>query len=445
MSQSLDPIEPWTGFERKELPDRLHVPAPKKASSVAKLLVASFLLFAVAASLAPWTQNVRGRGRVIAYSPDERLQPIEATISGTIAEWLVDEGSRVKKGDPIVRLADNDERILERLGAQRSAIELQRIAQGQRVETLRSRIEALRRSQRAEIAAAEANVAISQQEVAAAQQELTAAEAELETNELNLRRQSDLRKDGLASQRELELAELATRQSKAKVASADAKLGAAKSKLSQTRAALRRVVASAEAEIESAEAGLRSAETEAASADATLARVDVDIARQQAQTIKAPIEGTIQRVIGRLGGEQVSRGEVLAVLVPTTEDRAVELYVDGNDAALIEPGSEVRLQFEGWPAVQFAGWPSVAVGTFGGRVAFVDNADDGRGDFRVVVVPDPEDGPWPAASYLRQGVLVKGWVLLNQVRLGFEIWRQFNGFPPTTEPPSLTAPDGGRT
>jgi hypothetical protein len=97
----------------------------------------------------------------------------------------------------------------------------------------------------------------------------------------------------------------------------------------------------------------------------------------------------------------------------------------------------VRIQFEGWPAVQFAGWPSVAVGTFGGRVAFVDSADDGRGDFRIVVLPDPEDGPWPAASYLRQGVLAKGWVLLNQVSLGFEIWRQFNGFPPTTSPPPM--------
>ena len=36
--------------------------------------------------------------------------------------------------------------------------------------------------------------------------------------------------------------------------------------------------------------------------------------------------------------------------------------------------------------MQFAGWPSVAVGTFGGRVAFVDPADDGGGDFRVLVV-----------------------------------------------------------
>ena len=54
---------------------------------------------------------------------------------------------------------------------------------------------------------------------------------------------------------------------------------------------------------------------------------------------------------------------MLAVIVPETEDRAVALYVDGNDAALVKPGSPVRLQFEGWPAIQWVGWPSAAVGT----------------------------------------------------------------------------------
>ena len=91
---------------------------------------------------------------------------------------------------------------------------------------------------------------------------------------------------------------------------------------------------------------------------------------------------------------------------------------------------KVRLQFEGWPAVQFVGWPSVAVGTFGGTVAFVDQTDNGKGKFRIVVVPDEDDDPWPEHRYLRQGVRANGWVLLNEVSLGFELWRQFNGFPP---------------
>lgn len=154
----------------------------------------------------------------------------------------------------------------------------------------------------------------------------------------------------------------------------------------------------------------------------------------------APRAGVIFRVIANQGGEQVSAGDPLAVLVPDTQDRAVEIWVDGNDAALISPGRAVRLQFEGWPAVQFAGWPSVAVGTFGGRVAFVDSTDNGRGDFRLVVVPDPDEEPWPSTRFLRQGARANGWVILNRVSVGFELWRQLNGFPPVLDTqPSTTS------
>jgi adhesin transport system membrane fusion protein len=79
--------------------------------------------------------------------------------------------------------------------------------------------------------------------------------------------------------------------------------------------------------------------------------------------------------------------------------------------------------------VQFSGWPSAAIGTYGGKVAFVDPHDDGKGRFRVVVVPDGPH-PWPPRQYLRQGTRATGWVLLGRVKLGYEIWRQFNGFPP---------------
>ena len=66
-------------------------------------------------------------------------------------------------------------------------------------------------------------------------------------------------------------------------------------------------------------------------------------------------------------------------------------------------------------------------------VAYIVATDDGKGHFRVVVLPDLDAPPadqWPAAQYLRQGVRANGWVLLDQVRLGYELWRQFNGFPP---------------
>jgi hypothetical protein len=104
----------------------------------------------------------------------------------------------------------------------------------------------------------------------------------------------------------------------------------------------------------------------------------------------------------------------------------------------------VRLQFEGWPAVQFGGWPSVAVGTFGGEVALVDATDDGKGKFRVLVVPT-EGELWPSGAYLRQGVRANGWILMEEVPLGWELWRQFNGFPPNlSEPPTQAYATGGK-
>ena len=173
--------------------------------------------------------------------------------------------------------------------------------------------------------------------------------------------------------------------------------------------------------------------SEVASANASLAGIEVRLARQNTQRIRSPRNGTVLRLVGGQGGEMVKPGDPLLVLVPDTDARAAELWVDGNDAPLLAEGRRVRLQFEGWPAVQFTGWPSVAVGTFGGRVALIDSTDNGQGKFRVLVVPDGEQ-PWPSGRYLRQGVRANGWVLLNQVRLGYELWRLFNGFPPTVAP-----------
>lgn len=163
-----------------------------------------------------------------------------------------------------------------------------------------------------------------------------------------------------------------------------------------------------------------------------LTRINTQIARQKNQVVKAPRDGTI---IKRLPGENsvlVKQGDKLAVLVPQTDSRIVQIWLNGNDAPLIRKNQSVRLQFEGWPAIQLSGWPSVAVGTFAGKVHSIDPIDNGEGMFRVLVTPvDRHD--WPNSTFLQQGVRAHGWVLLSRVSLWFEIWRRFNSFPPLVD------------
>ncbi|MEM9658583.1 MAG: HlyD family efflux transporter periplasmic adaptor subunit, partial [Planctomycetota bacterium] len=157
--------------------------------------------------------------------------------------------------------------------------------------------------------------------------------------------------------------------------------------------------------------------------------VEVKLAELDRLKVRAPRDGTIFRLKVFERGQQIKEGQDLLTIVPETTERAVELWMSGNDTPLIRRGDHVRLQFEGWPAMQFAGWPSVAVGTFGGEVTTIDSTDDGTGSFRILVQPGP-DSDWPSDRYLRQGVRANGWVMLQQVALGYEVWRQLNGFPP---------------
>jgi len=182
-----------------------------------------------------------------------------------------------------------------------------------------------------------------------------------------------------------------------------------------------------------------------ANAAAELARVDVRLSRQLTQSVRAPAEGTILKIISGQGAQIVKAGQTLAVFVPDTTSRAVEIWLSGNDIPLVYEGRKVRLQFEGWPALQFSGWPSVAVGTFGGKVELVDSADNGEGKFRILITPE-DTTLWPEPRYLRQGVRAVGWVLLDEVSLGYELWRQFNGFPPSSQktPGVVNYPGGAK-
>lgn len=407
------------------------VPPARAQQTLALMLVAALGLGVLVLVLTPWQQTAPGAGRVVAYVPEERQQNLEAPTEGRVLRWYVREGSLVKAGDPIVDLSDNDPEIMMRLRTERDAVEARLDAARARARASESRVDSLGQSRASAIAAAESRVAMAGQRVIASEQAVMLAQASLDAAELNLERQRSLEAGGLTSRRQLELTQLELTRSRTELERARVALSGAKAERLAIESDRLKVGTDANAALDDARASQASAEAEVANASAELARIEVRLARQSAQSVIAPRAGSVFRIIANgHSGEIVKAGDVLAILVPDTSERAVELWVSGNDLPLLREGGEVRLAFEGWPALQFSGWPGIAVGTFPGRVALVDAADDGAGRFRVLIVPAP-DAPWPAPIYLRQGVRALGWVQLGQVRLGYELWRQFNGFPPS--------------
>lgn len=183
-------------------------------------------------------------------------------------------------------------------------------------------------------------------------------------------------------------------------------------------------------EMEQAQIQIAEFEVRAQGAADELNRAELALSREGSQAVLAPRAGVITKVTAGGTATFVGAGYQLAQFVPYDIESAVELYVDGRDASLVTVGKPVRLQFEGWPVIQFSGWPSVAVGTFAGEVAFVDPMAGRNGRFRVVVRPDEASPPWPSNNILRVGTNARGWVLLDEVSVGYELWRQLNNFPP---------------
>lgn len=436
------------------------------ARGAAKVLFILLLVSICVMIFAPWQQTVTGSGNVVAYAPRDRQQTLEAPIKGRIVRWGdgIVENSRVSKGQLIAEIQDLDPSMMTRLEAQLSATRQQvqsareQVAANRRnaeaartiVESYAAQVTAYNEVKLQLIASADALIDNAQQKVIAEEQHLAEHAAALMQIEADYRRQKQLYDERIVSQLKFQEAERKYKEAVAKVAKQEAYLQAAKDELvskERDRDAKAQkaqvdvdyataIYRKSQGDVAKAEGDVSKAEAEWNKAEKELLDLQVKVAQQESRLVTAPFDGFVVQIAPNQGGQMLKEGDPLCTMVPDTTDRAVQLWVRGNDVPLISPGRHVRLQFEGWPMVQFSGWPLVAVGTFGGEVVSVDSTDNGNGQFRILVRPESSevDRPgvqWPDGKHLRQGVRANGWVLLNRVPLWFEVWRRMNAFPPS--------------
>lgn len=410
---------------------------PGAGKQLARWLIGIFIVFLVALFL-PWQQNIRGTGSVTAFSPSNRPQTVESTIAGRITSWHVQEGMFVNTGDTLLTISEVkdkffDPNLLERLREQIAAKEQSIQAKQQKAEALAKQIQALEE-------ASVIKVQQAQNKLVQARYKLTSDSVDFETEQVrfkNFKSQYDrnvmLYEAGNIALTKLQDIESKYQESKMKLVSAENKLLESRAELINARVNIAGVEAEYTDKISKAESDRSATLSELYEAEAELSKLrneytNVLIRKDQYQ-ITAPQAGYVVKALQAGIGETIKEGEAVSTIMPQSKDIAVEMYVDAMDVPLVARGRQVRIEFDGWPALQFSGWPSVSVGTFGGIVSVIDFVNSNNGKFRLLITPDPDDEPWP--QQLRVGSGIKGWVMLDTVPVWYEIWRQLNGFPPS--------------
>lgn len=400
-----------------------------------RVTLLTMICLSIAMFLLPWRQTAAGVGIVVALDPQERPQPVRSPSKGVISYVKpgLREGTFVEEDELVIRLTPFAADGVSQLDTQIIAMESKEAAALSSLEVAKQAATLQLRAGESLNSSLSRDLEAEREKWEQAKNDVTSFQAERDDKVNQLRIAEKVMEKGLVSREELFTKRQAVEAAKAKVLKAENAVEEFFKRLQ-----------SKEEEIESKRQDIdiknRTANQkilEEMQKINTIEKEILDLRNKRNELdrleIRAPRAGRIQQWFGLEGSDTVKEGDQLFMIVPDTDQLSVEMKVSGNDMPLVHEGDRVRLQFEGWPAVQFVGWPSVAIGTFGGKVNRVFPTDDGKGNFRVVVTPDnhfARENGWPDDRYLRQGVRANGWVLLKRVPLGYEIWRQLNGFPP---------------
>lgn len=402
-----------------------------------KGLAISFIVILVLLVFLPWTQNIQSVGKVSTLNPQQRPQQINSIIAGRIARWNVKDGDIVKKGDTLVQITEVKEEYLDpsqiiRVDEQISAKDASINFYENKANAAGSQSVALSNSKSLKLK--QLINKIQQYELLVQSDSISyvAAENQLRIASQQLDRQKTLYDAGLKSLTEFEQRQQAYQDAQSKKISAENNFYNSRNDLLNVKIDQSAIEQEYMEKILKVEGDRFSTLSDMASTRSEVSKLKNQVSnyrlRRGFYVITAPQSGQVIRTSKAGIGETLKEGDPLLEIVPLTFDVAVEIFVDPVDLPLINKGQKVRLQFDGFPAIVFSGWPASSYGTFGGKISAVDPSISSNGKFRVWVIPDEKENPWP--EQIKFGSGAKGIALLNDVPILYELWRNLNGFPP---------------
>lgn len=382
---------------------------PLAGKILAKFLLGMLLLFFLILFL-PWQQNIRGKGKVTALSPSNRPQTIETTIAGRIQVWKIKEGQFVAKSDTIAIISEVkekyfDPKFLERLQQVITAKEQSINSKDMKAKSLQRQIGALEDGMITKVNQSKAKLEAESVRFNNFKNQYERSKKLFEAGNITLTKFQDI---------------------EYKYQGSEADFVSAKIEIERVQAEYLDKINKAESEWNNTLADIADTQADLFKQRNELSNMEI---RSQQYFILAPQAGYVVKATQAGIGETIKEGDAVCTIMPQSLDVAVEMHVRAMDVPLISKGRRVRIEFDGFPALQFSGWPSISVGTFGGTVEVIDYVNTKPGEFRILVIPDAKDSPWP--KQVRMGSGIKGWVMLDDVSVWYELWRQLNGFPPS--------------
>ncbi|MET6989249.1 HlyD family secretion protein [Sediminicola arcticus] len=403
-------------------------------------------IFGLIVLFLPWTQNIRALGFLTTLKPGQRPQTIQSPIPGRIEKWYVQEGDFVNKGDTILFISEIkneyfDPNLVQRTGQQIKSKSMAVTSYGEKVKALNNQIGAVSQERTLKLRQAENKLIQSKLKVKSDSIDLEAAKTNISIAQRQFERVVQLEKEGLKAITDVEEKRLKLQETQAKLISQENKLLAAINEVLNSEMEINRVRAEYTDKLSKAQSEMYTAQSNQFDSEVQVSKLESDYTnyemRNEMYYIRAPQTGYINKAIQGGIGETFKEGDRLVGIMPSEYELAVETFVEPIDLPLVHLGEEVRIQFDGWPAIVFSGWPNLSYGTYGAKVVAIETFISDNGKYRVLLAPDPNDHPWP--KDIRVGSGANTLALLEDVPIWFELWRQLNGFPPNYYQPNTTA------